>query len=175
MRNYWLTLLLLLPCLSAGAQENIPLLDKAANHRVVFHYTYLLSQNGAEFRSVTDGQVCVEDNAYTLEGLGLKVISSGETRWSLDESARELVIEKVEKENLFTNPAFFIASYKSYRDKIQVNYAGKDNLDVTLTLDEDTKARFILKDIVYSEPQGKSDFSLDGKSLGPDYVVTDLR
>lgn len=165
----------ILGSLCAYAQGNIPLLDKVEGHRVHFHYTYSLSRGGAEFAPVTDGEVCVEGNAYRMEGLGLQVISDGTTRWSLDPSAGELVIEKVEKEDLFTNPALFIASYKKYRDSIHVNSSGADFLDVTLTLDETTKARFHLKDIVYEEPQGKSDFSLDGKSLSEDVIITDLR
>ena len=43
-------------------------------------------------------------------------------------------------------------------------------------LDEQTRARFVLSGIVYGEEQGKSDFSLDEKSLsGEGYVITDLR
>ena len=162
-------------CLSAGAQGGILLLDKVEGHRVRFHYTYSLSQGGGDFTPVTEGEVCVEGNAYSLEGLGLRVISDGSTRWTLDESAREAVVEKVEKEDLFTNPALFISSYRNYGDKIVVNASGKDFLDVTLVLDDDTKARFLLKNIVYGEPQGKSDFSPEQKSLSKDYVVTDLR
>ena len=165
----------ILCCLCASAQGSIPLLDKVEGHRVSFHYTYSLSRDGGDFTPVTDGEVCVEGNAYRMEGLGLKVVSDGTTRWSMDESAGEMVVEKVEKEDLFTNPALFIASYKNYREQILVNSSGKDFLDVTLTLDEDTKARFLLKDIVYGEPQGKSDFSVDGKSLSKDFVITDLR
>ena len=56
-----------------------------------------------------------------------------------------------------------------------MNKEGADYLDVTLTLDDETKARFVLKDIVFQEPQGKSDFSLDEKSLSDKYVITDLR
>ena len=162
-------------CFFAGAQGGIPLLDKVEGHRVRFHYTYSLSQGGGDFTPVTEGEVCVEGNAYSLEGLGLRVISDGSTRWTLDESAREAVVEKVEKEDLFTNPALFISSYRNYGDKIVVNASGKDFLDVTLVLDDDTKARFLLKNIVYGEPQGKSDFSPEQKSLSKDYVITDLR
>ena len=60
-------------------------------------------------------------------------------------------------------------------DRIRVNAAGTDSLDVTLTLDESTKARFQLQHIVYGVLQGKSDFSLDEKSLSDEYVITDLR
>ncbi len=175
MKKVALILLLSLLGLSAGAQKSIALLDKVDGHRVHFHYTYSLSQKGAEFKAVTDGDVLLEGNDYLLEGLGLKVISDGVTRWTLDEAAGEAVVEKVEKEDLFTNPALFIGSYKQYLDKIKVNSQGSDSLDVTLTLDEETKARFVLKGIVFGELQGKSDFSVDEKSLGEKYLVTDLR
>ncbi len=160
--------------LGVRAQGNIPLLDRVEGHRVVFHYSYSLSQKGADFVPVTEGDVTVEGNAYLLQGLGMEVVSNGEVRWTLDREAREALVEKVEKEDLFTNPALFIASYKNYLDQLQVNKSGADYLDVTLTLDEETKARFVLEDIVFKELQGKSDFSLEEKSL-PDYVITDLR
>ena len=166
---------LLLWSLGALAQGgSIPLLDKVEGQRVTFHYTYSLSQKGGEFKSVTDGEVCVEGNAYILEGLGLKVVSNGQVRWTLDEEAKEAVVETVQKEDLFTNPALFISSYKNYRDIIKVNSSGADSLDVTLTLDEDTRARFLLKNIAYGALQGKSGFSMDEKSLSG-YLVTDLR
>ena len=93
----------------------------------------------------------------------------------LDRAAEELLIEKVEKEDLFTNPALFINSYKGYMDKIRVNGATSNSLDVTLVLDEETSARFVLKNIVFEDKQGKSDFTLDVKSLSDSYVITDLR
>ena len=175
MKRIAFTLLLSLLAFTAGAQRSIALLDKVEGQRVNFHYTYSLSQKGAAFKSVTDGDVVLEGNDYVLEGLGLKVISDGVTRWTLDEDAKEAVVETVEKEDIFTNPALFIGSYKNYMDKIKVNSQGKDSLDVTLTLDDETKARFVLKGIVFGPLQGKSDFSVDEKSLSEKYLVTDLR
>ena len=175
MKKYLFIAALALSCCSAFAQGRIPLLDKVQGQRVRFHYTYSLSQNGADFREVTDGQVCLEGNAYELEGLGLKVISDGSTRWSLDQEAKELVIDRVEKEDLFTNPALFINSYKGYMDRIRVNGSTANSLDVTLVLDEETSARFVLKNIVFEDKQGKSDFTLNVKSLPDSYVITDLR
>ena len=161
--------------LAARGQGHIALLDRVAGQRVSFHYTYSLSQKGEDFKPVTDGDVTVEDHAYVLEGLGLKVVSDGVTRWSLDEGAKEAVAETVESEDLFTNPALFISSYRRYMDKIRVNSEGPDSLDVTLVLDEDTQARFLLQHIVFLPLQGKSDFSVDEKSLSEEYVITDLR
>ena len=154
---------------------HIALLDKAKGQRVTFHYSYSVSRNGSEFTPVTDGKVCVEGNAYTLEGLGLSVVSDGTSRWTLDKEAGEVVIEKVQADDIYTNPARFIATYTQYMDRITVNASDARSLDVTLTLDKDTRARFVLRDIVYGACKGKSDFSLDGKPLPSGYVVTDLR
>ena len=168
-------LLTILLSLSAFAQGGIPILDRVPGHRVQFHYTYSLSQDGKPMTQVTDGDVTVEDNAFQLSGLGLEVYSDGTTRWSIDREAEEVLIEKVEKEDLFTNPALFIGSYKGYMDQIKVNSSSQNSLDVTLTLDEETSARFVLKDIKFLDKQGKSDFTLDVKSLPESYLITDLR
>jgi hypothetical protein len=161
--------------LSAFAQGGIPLLDRVPEHRVLFHYTYSLSQGGKPMTQITDGDVIVEDNAYRLSGLGLEVLSDGTTRWSMDRAAEEVLIETVAKEDLFTNPALFISSYKSYMDKIRVNSSTSNSLDVTLILDEETSARFVLKNVVFEPKQGKSDFTLNVKSLPDSFIITDLR
>ena len=175
MKRFTATLMALSLALAAFGQGSIPILDRVPGHRVQFHYTYSLSQNGKPMTEVTDGDVVVEDNAFLLSGLGLEVRSDGATRWSIDREAEEVLIEKVEKEDLFTNPVLFISSYKNYMDKLRVNASSPKSLDVTLLLDEGTSARFVLKDIVFGDRQGKSDFPLDEKSLPKSYVVTDLR
>lgn len=169
------TVLLALPLTLGLYAQGIKMLDKVKDNRATFHYTYSLSRQGGEFISVTDGEVLVEDNCYVMEGLGLKVTSDGETRLSIDPEAREAVVETVEKEDMFTNPALFIRSYNNYLDRIKVNSSGKDSMDVTLTLDDDTKARFVLTGIKFCPKEGKSDFTVDVKSLPEDYLVTDLR
>ena len=175
MRRFLTSLMALSLTLAAFAQGSIPILDRVPGHRVQFHYTYSLSQGGKPMTQVTDGEVTVEDNAFLLSGLGLEVRSDGTTRWSIDRDAEEVLIEKVEKEDLFTNPALFISSYKGYMDKLKVNGSSQNSLDVTLLLDDDTAARFVLKNIVFLDKQGKSDFPLDEKSLPKSYVITDLR
>lgn len=175
MKRFAATLMALSLALAAFGQGSIPILDRVPGHRVQFHYTYSLSQNGKPMTEVTDGDVVVEDNAFLLSGLGLEVRSDGTTRWSIDREAEEVLIEKVEKEDLFTNPALFISSYKNYMDKLRVNASSPNSLDVTLQLDEGTSARFVLKEIIFGDRQGKSDFPLDEKSLPKSYVVTDLR
>ena len=166
-----LTLLVSLP---SFAQE-IPLLEKVQGKRVSFLYSYYLSRDGDVFTPVTSGSVMLEDSAYVLEGMGLVMTSDGETRLSVDHGAREAVLENVNFEDMLTNPALFISSYRNYPDRISVNSQGEDSLDVTLTLDDETFARFVVTDVVIEEPKGKSDFVTDTKSLPSDYIVTDLR
>ena len=175
MRKIATGFLTLLVSLSAFAQGSIPILDRVPGHRVTFHYSYSLSKGGGPMTKVTDGEVTVEDNAFLLSGLGLEIRSDGTTRWSIDREAEEVLIEKVEKDDLVSNPALFIGHYKAYMDRIKVNSSSSDSLDVTLSLDEDTSARFVLTGIRLQDRKGKSDFPLDEKSLSKSYVITDLR
>ncbi len=162
-------------CLLAGAQKRIPLLDRVPGHRVSCNYTYSLSKDGAPFSEVTSGTLVVEDNAFRLDALGLRLFSDGTTRWTLDDEALEAVVENVSEEDLVTNPALLLSGYTRYGDKITVNGSGDSFLDVTLELDDTNSARFVLKDIVFAHRQGKSDFSVDEKSLKDKYLITDLR
>ena len=166
---------LLFCAVSLSAQGSIPLLDKVAGHRAVFDYRYLLSEEGKAFHEVTSGKVTVEDNAFRVTGLNLEIVSDGTTRWSMDPEAKEILIEKVEKDNIFTNPAILISSYKDHLDMIKVKSSGSDSLDAVVTFDDRVKGEFILKNVKFLPKGDKKDFTVDVKSLGSAYVVTDLR
>lgn len=176
MRRLVLTAISLIACALASAQGvSIPQLDRAAGKRVSFHYEYNHSKDGGAFSKVTEGDVLVEDNAYRLDGLGLTIVCDGTTRWTYDPSAGEVVIESAEQDNILTNPALLISSYRSYGSALQVKGGSKDTLDVIYKVDDDVNARFVLKGIIYMEPQGKSDFTFDVTSLPENSVITDLR
>ena len=166
---------LLFCAVSLSAQGSIPLLDKVAGHRAVFDYRYLLSEDGKAFHEVTSGKVTVEDKAFRVTGLNLEIVSDGTTRWSMDPEAKEILIEKVEKDNIFTNPAILISSYKDHLDMIKVKSSGSDSLDAVVTFDDRVKGEFILKNVKFLPKGDKKDFTVDVKSLGSAYVVTDLR
>ena len=178
MKRIVIGLSAILLSLSAFAQGSIPLLDRVPGHRVQFHYTYSLSKGGGPMKQVTDGEMLLEGNAYRLSGLGMEVRSDGISRWTADTEAQELIIEAVDQNDILTNPALFIGSYKKYGKQLKVNASGPDSLDVTLTLDEETKARFVLRDVHFLDPLGQDglgDFVWDVSSLPSSYVVTDLR
>lgn len=165
--------------ISASGQTGggIPLLDKAPQYRVTFDYTLTyLKAGGSPAREVTGGSVIVEDRAFFATGMDLELISDGESRWTVDRAAGEVVVEKADAGSVITNPALLFATYRDYLDRITVNSSGEDFLDVTVKVDEDVSERFVLKDIRFLPKEGKrSGFTLDVKSLPDDFVVTDLR
>ncbi len=175
MKRFFTLVYLFAICLPLFAQVSIPQMDKAKGKRVVFDYDYSLSQNGGEFSNVTSGKATVEGDSYNIEGLGLQIISDGTTRWTLDSEAMEVVVENADEGNLLTNPALLITNYRRLGKSIQVKESKDDYLDVIYTVDENVKARFVIRQIQYFEPKGKSDFSYDLKSLSKDYLITDLR
>lgn len=176
MRRLVLTAISLLACALSNAQGvSIPQLDRAAGKRVSFHYEYNLSKDDGAFSKVTEGDVLVEDNAYRLDGLGLTIVCDGVTRWTYDPSAGEVVIESAEQDNILTNPALLISSYRGYGNALHVKGGSRDSLDVVYDVDDDVKARFVLKGIIYDEQKGKSDFTFDVTSLPENSVITDLR
>ncbi|MBO7544667.1 MAG: hypothetical protein J6T02_03725 [Bacteroidales bacterium] len=175
MKRIFVFFTTLLFAVTLSAQGNISLLDKVAGNRAVFDYRYLISEDGKPFHEVTSGSVTVEDNAFRLTGLNLEIISDGTTRWSMDPEAKEVLIERVEKDNIFTNPAILISSYRDHLDMIKVKSSGSDSLDAVVTFDDRVKGEFILKNVKFLPKGDKKDFTLDVKSLEKGFVVTDLR
>ena len=175
MKKYLLILAFLGLSAWAGAQERIPLLDRFQGHRVSCHYKYSLSRDENPFKEVTSGSLLAEGNAFKLDGLGMEMRSNGTSRWSIDPEGKEVIVEEVGKNDLLANPAQILSSYKRYQHRIKVLSSSKDAITFTFQLDEDAIAHIVLTDIVFSDPQGMADFTLDEKSLPEGYVVTDLR
>lgn len=174
MKRILCILLSLVPLLAFAQGRGIALLDKAAGKRVSFDYVYSLDQ-GEGMKEVTRGSVLAQGNCFVVSGLGLKNYSDGTTLWMMDESAKEVVIDAVVNDDVLSNPALLIGSYRNYMDQIKVNREGSDSLDLTITLDEETKVRFKLTSVRFADPSDASDFTLDVSALPSSYVVTDLR
>lgn len=174
MKKIICILLALVPLLGFAQGRGIALLDKAAGKRVTFNYVYSLDQ-GKGLSEVTRGSVIAQGSCFVVSGLGLKSYSDGSSIWMVDENSKEVVIDNVAADDVFSNPALLIASYRNYLDKITVNRQGADYLDLTIVLDEDTTVRFELSSIGFSDPAALSDFSFSVSGLPSSYVVTDLR
>ena len=159
-------------CLAQG--RKIDVLEKAAGQRISFNYIYSLDQ-GEGMKEVTRGEVTAEGNCFMLTGLGLKTWSDGNSCWMVDEEAKEVVIDRIANDDIFTNPALLVSNYRAFSDDIKVKKEGADYIDFTLKLDDDITLRFVLNEIRYSEPSGVAEFTFDTSSLPSSYVITDLR
>ena len=166
-------LLLMAACLPAAAQ-NIALLDKVPGHRVTFDYVYGYT-SGKTYDNVASGKMTVQGNAYSLKGDGLEVFSDGRVRWTLDRAAKEAIVENVDAEDVISNPAAIVSSYKEFGSALKVNGSTADSLDISLTLDDGSVQRFRLRGIRFAAEGAVSDFTVSRSSLGSDWVVTDLR
>jgi len=174
MKRICIIIALALVSVFCFAQKRISLLDKAAGKRVSFNYVYSYD-SGKGMSEVTRGKVTAEGECFVVTGLGLTSYSDGSTCWMVDENEKEVVIQPLSKEDPFTNPALLVSSYSNYMDKITVKSEGADSLDIILKLDDNTKVRFVLSAVQYSEPLGTDEFRFSTSSLSSDYVITDLR
>lgn len=174
MKKILCILLSLVPLLCFAQGRGIALLDKAAGKRVTFDYVYSLDQ-GKGMSEVTRGSVTAQGNCFVVSGLGLKSYSDGTVLWMVDENAKEVVIDAVVNDDVFTNPALMISSYRNFMDQIKVNREGSDSLDLTITLDDNTKVRFVLSSVRFADHSSLSEFTFQTSALPSSYVVTDLR
>ena len=157
------------------AAQNIPLLDKVPGHRVTFDYTYGYVSGGKTYDNVASGKMIVQGNAYLLKGDGLEVYSDGKVRWTLDRSAKEAMIDAVSGEDITSNPAAIVSSYKEFGKALKVNASTSDSLDISLTGEDGQVSRFRLTRIKFLPEGASSDFTIARSSLGSDWVITDLR
>lgn len=153
--------------LSALAQGGVPVLDRVPGHRVTFHW--VLADGGLA------GDATVQGSAYRLTAGDYEVWSDGTVSWVIDREAREVLVQRVEEEDIFSNPALIVGSYRLLSDRLQVHAATDDSLDATVSLDGGNDLHFRLTGIAFHDEGDISDFVFDAASLDASYVVTDLR
>jgi len=174
MKRICIIIALALVSVLSFAQDRIALLDKAVGKRVSFNYVYSYD-DGKGLQEVTKGKVIAEGECFMVTGMGLTSYSDGSTCWMVDSKEKEVVIQALSQEDPFTNPALLVNSYRNYMDSIVVKNEGPDSLDIFLLLDNNTKIRFVLSSVKFSDPAGTEEFRFSTSSLSSDYVVTDLR
>lgn len=172
----------------SGAQSlsGTALLDRMAGHRVSFDYDCTF--NGMSVA----GEVTLQDRAFVMKGFGLEVYSDGDTRWSVDTAAEEVLIERESGSDILSDPGRLIGAYRDFFDVsgnrlvpkgtadsnisyISIDSCTEKTLEASVSLSDGTVARFSLKNIVLAEPGPASDFSFDTAAAGSSYIITDLR
>ena len=114
-----LSALSLLCALAASAQSVRPeVLDRIQKESVSFDYTYSVATGKkADLKQTSGGCVTAQKDAYLVTGLGLEVRSDTKTRWTIDRSAKEVLIESVGEtitDELMLTPTLAICRYEDF-------------------------------------------------------------
>ncbi|MBQ1699053.1 MAG: outer membrane lipoprotein carrier protein LolA [Bacteroidales bacterium] len=182
---------------------------KANSSLVTFKYSFSTVSDGPSMTG--EGDVKLSGSSFLVNGNGLEVWCDGKTRWTIDRSAREAMVESVDEaeDGISANPALLITSVDNAFNEVSFGaskFSGKtadasvlvplskggssmdiarvtlffktgtsDLIGAEVTLNDGTLTRFSISGLKFSDKSKAPSFAFDGKSLGKDYVVTDLR
>lgn len=107
------TLVLCGLCIASAAQGTSSLEQlcaKMSDKASVLNYSYTLSVAGV--KTVGEGTVTTQDNAYVLKGNGINIYCNGSTLWVMDESGKEILIDSVAQgaDAYLSNPVLLLAN-----------------------------------------------------------------
>lgn len=169
MKKFALILMLAAVCQMAGAQSSAAALRKKFDgRRATFEYTMTIMEKVPVKHM---GTVLLDGNFYRITDNGLEYRCDGKTRWTIDESSKEVYIEES------PGTKAFLAAPAEYVDKIKDLIVGETTASgVYSDPVQGVKVTFVLTSIKTSAPTGNpAEFTLDTSSLGKQWVVTDLR
>ena len=173
-------------------------LSSLRSHRSSFRYTVRMD------RVETSGSVVFQDGMYRITGDGLELWCDGSVRYTLDRSAREVIVEAVgEGEDVLANPVLFLSGLdgafaradagvqlrdgKSCRSvrlsavkKSSVRSALLFFLDgnpfsADIVLEDGHQLRLDLSSWRFEAKEKAETFRFDLYSLDKSFVITDLR
>lgn len=134
---------------------------------VSFEFTTTISG----VKTMGEGQVHIQGNAYHMEGNGIEIYCDGTSTWMIDEQAKEVFIEAAESQSAgyLANPALLLMnldedteSYMVEDNKITVKIPGQSDLVVVIL---DVQPEGIKKSEAFRPPMG----------FDSTWIVTDLR
>ena len=169
MKRLLIALLFAAVSFSLAAQEDAEYLkDLLLNNRVSFKYS--LGVKGSA-PVVMSGNAVIDGNCYSARGRGIELYCDGKTKWVVDKEAKEVYVEPSGGTSDFlSNPSAWIDRVTDLKvlDNTATGYYYDDSQDVVLS--------FRFYSLNSSPLSGSSKgFVFDTSSLGPEWVVTDLR
>lgn len=200
---------LLISCLAfaavfQSAADNLlnTFLLRVASSCVTFEYSYK-AEGGVSMTG--SGNAKVQGDAFVLEGDGLEIWCDGSQRWSVDRSAKEVLIETLAEGHDFAgNPALLVSCLdeafkevssgsEKFRGRslrcvklapvaeagisgLSLFFDGEGNLrGVVMTADDGTRTEFVISKMEFLYPKDLSLFTFDSSGLDGSWVITDLR
>lgn len=120
MKQMFLSVFALLCSFAASAQLSVrpEVLDRIQKESVSFDYTYSVATGKkSDLQQTSGGCVTAQKDAYLVTGLGLEVRSDTKSRWTIDRSAKEVMIESVGEtitDELLLTPTLAICRYEDF-------------------------------------------------------------
>ena len=157
-----LTSLLILISVTVSAQTFVK--EVEAGKRIELNYSYKMR---GDVPVQGSGKAIIQFPCFKTEGNGLRIISDGKTRWTMDLEAKEVYIEFGDD---------YEKGYIQILDKMRFIKENKDSVAGTYR-NSDKEFEFNLTNIRKTEKvEGDvSEFRLDVKTLDKSWIVTDLR
>ena len=129
-------------------------LAMASSSRLSFTYTYS-TENRTPAMSGS-GSVTVQGKAFLMNGDGLEVVCPGTSRWTVDRSAGEAIVETVaEGEDFSANPALFLSGSGEGFTLKEASSIKRDGKDVVKAVLEATVKSNVRKIVLYITPDLK--------------------
>lgn len=164
---------------------------KLSASRTSFSYTYKVE---GKLPLTGSGSVVLQGNSFVLKGDGLDVFCDSHTRWTVDRSAKEAYAEPADSD-YSANPALLVGSLdKNFKiasaspltlvpaasgtgiKSVVLSFSGQKLTQLRLTSSDGTSTTILISALNHSpESSDLSVFSFDEKTLGKEYVITDLR
>ena len=169
MKRFLMALLFVAASLQLAAQEDAEYLKAlVSGNRLTFKYS--LGVKG-KAPVVMSGKAVIDGDCYSARGGQIELYCDGKTKWTVDKESKEVYVEPSEgTRDFLADPAAWIDKVSDLKvvDNTASGYYHDDfqNADIS----------FRFSSLTTSPLTGSTKgFVFDTSSLGPEWVVTDLR
>lgn len=163
-------LAILISLLFAQAPSTLDLLRQSAVTECV-SVDYEFSTMVSGFKTVGNGTVQIQGNAYHMTGNGIEIYCDGSTTWLIDENSKEVLIESADTKDagVLANPILLLMNLEesSITYKVQGDH-------ILLTMPDRTELDIKIKNMVTLSSK-KSEAFRPPIEFSGQWVVTDLR
>ena len=143
--------------------------QKSAEECLSINYEFAYRVSGV--KSVGNGTVDIQGNAYHMLGNGVEIFCDGTSTWVIDEAAGEVVIESADSQDAgyMANPVIMLMNIDDIASSYKV-----DGNTITLELSDGSSLEIKVKNMIPSSIKKTEDFRPPYK-FDSKWIVTDLR
>lgn len=144
--------------------------------RVEMSFSFVADREGKRYSG--NGTVHYQDGRYTFTSNGLRVYNDTKEMWTVDDNAREAVVQWGTSTNFLASPKDMITlfGFNASGAVIQPQYnADGTPKSYSVTLRDGTKLSVLIPSVKILPKGDTAGFSFNRHTLDSSYVITDLR